>query len=146
VPVRGGHGRRHRGRDRHALLVHRYTNEFLQIAALATAAFSDFALAAYPTPATAAITLTTVSFAFAMWNVLSTTMRQRMVPAAVLGRVNAASRTLSMLAAPTGALIGGAVAAVYGLSAPLWLSGVALVVITIAYALTTRPRVQARFA
>ncbi len=127
-------------------LVRRYSNEFLQLAALVTVAFSDFALAAYPTPAMAAISLTTVSFAFATWNVLSTTMRQRLVPATVLGRVNAASRTLSMMAAPTGALAGGALAAVFGLSAPLWVSGAALVVIAIAYATTTRPGAQAGFA
>jgi predicted MFS family arabinose efflux permease len=127
-------------------LIHRYSNESLQIAALATVAFSDFALAAYPTPAMAAITLTTVSFAFAVWNVLSTTLRQRLVPATVLGRVNAASRTLSMMAAPTGAIAGGALAAVFGLSAPLWVSGGALVVIAIAYAATKRPRALTGFA
>jgi MFS family permease len=120
-------------------LIHRYSNVSLQIAALGTVAFSDFALAAYPTPAMAATTLSTVSFAFAVWNVLSTTMRQRLVPATVLGRVNAASRTLSMMAAPTGAIAGGALAAVFGLSAPLWISGAALVLIAIAYAAATRP-------
>lgn len=88
-------------------------------------------------PAMAAFTLAAVSFAFAVWNVLSVTMRQRLVPGEVLGRVNAASRTLSMTASPIGALSGGAVAAWLGLSAPLWGSGVALLVVALLHARTT---------
>jgi hypothetical protein len=41
----------------------------------------------------AAVVLSTTSFSFALWNVLSVTIRQRLVPGAVLGRVNAAARS-----------------------------------------------------
>jgi hypothetical protein len=82
----------------------------------------------------AAGTLAVASFAFAVWNVLSVTLRQRLVPAEFLGRVNAASRTLSMTAAPIGALSGGALAVWLGLSAPLWVSGTALLLLALTYA------------
>jgi hypothetical protein len=86
----------------------------------------------------AAVTLAAVSFAFAVWNVLSVTLRQRLVPAEFLGRVNAASRTLSMTAALAGTLSGGAIAAWLGLSAPLWVSGAALVVLALRFAGSSR--------
>jgi predicted MFS family arabinose efflux permease len=92
------------------------------------------------------VTLSATSFAFAVWNVLSTTMRQRVVPAAVLGRVNAASRTLSMPAGPSGAVIGGVVAAGLGLSAPLWLSGAALAVIALFFAAATARQRRSSYA
>jgi MFS family permease len=121
-----------------APLVRRFPQRALQIAALAIAAVGNFVLAAFPTPVLAAVVLSTTSFSFALWNVLSVTIRQRLVPGTVLGRVNAASRTLSMTAAPLGALAGGGLAAVLDLRAPLWVSGLALVVITLAFALVTR--------
>lgn len=119
-------------------LVRRFDQRMLQIAALVVAAVGDFVLAAFPTAVLAAIVLSTTSLSFAVWNVLSVTIRQRLVPRGVLGRVNAASRTLSMTAAPLGALAGGAIAAALDLRAPLWLSGAALGVITVVLALSTR--------
>ncbi|GAA0939757.1 MFS transporter [Pseudonocardia zijingensis] len=121
-----------------ALLVHRFPQRALQVVALAVAAAGNFVLAAFPTPVLAAVVLSTTSFSFALWNVLSVTIRQRMVPATVLGRVNAAARTLSMTAAPLGALAGGGLAAVLDLRAPLWVSGLALLVVTAMFAVATR--------
>lgn len=121
-----------------AVLVRRFPQRALQIAALAIAAVGDFVLAAFPTPVLAAVVLSTTSFSFALWNVLSVTIRQRLVPGAVLGRVNAASRTFSMTAAPLGALAGGGLAAALDLRTPLWVSGAALMLITVAFAVGTR--------
>lgn len=56
----------------------------------------------------------------------------------MLGRVNAATRTLSMTAGTLGTLVGGAVGYLYGLSAPLWLSGGALLVVTLLFAVSRR--------
>ncbi|HLU55174.1 MAG TPA: MFS transporter [Pseudonocardia sp.] len=126
-----------------APLVRRFPQRALQVAALAVAAAGDLVLAAVPTPLCAAVVLSTTSFSFALWNVLSVTIRQRLVPPAVLGRVNAASRTLSMTAAPLGALAGGGLAAALGLRAPLWISGVALVAITGLFVRATRPQLTA---
>src|SRR5690606_7233818 len=126
-----------------APLVRRFPQRALQVAALAVAAAGDLVLAAVPTPLCAAVVRSTTSFSFALWNVLSVTIRQRLVPPAVLGRVNAASRTLSMTAAPLGALAGGGLAAALGLRAPLWISGVALVAITGLFVRATRPQLTA---
>lgn len=49
-----------------------------------------------------------------IWNVNSLTIRQRLVPTHLQGRVHAAVRTVSWLGFPVGALIGGAVASVLG--------------------------------
>lgn len=121
-----------------APLVRRFPQRALQVTALAVAAVGNFVLAAFPTPVLAAVVLSTTSFSFALWNVLSVTIRQRLVPAIMLGRVNAASRTLSMTAAPLGALAGGGLAAALDLRAPLWVSGLAMVVITGMFVLATR--------
>ncbi|HEX6337281.1 MAG TPA: MFS transporter [Jiangellaceae bacterium] len=61
------------------------------------------------------------SFAFAVWNVANVTMRQRLTPPGMLGRVNSCYRTLLFGVQPVGALVGGAVAGVLGLRAPILL-------------------------
>lgn len=69
-------------------------------------------------------------------------LRQRLVPSDVLGRVNAASRTLSMTAAPLGALAGGWIAHALGPRAPLWVSGIALAVLAPFAVRLWRPRAR----
>ena len=59
------------------------------------------------------------SFAFAVWNVANVTLRQRLTPSRILGRVNSCYRTLLFGVQPVGALVGGAVAGVLGLRAPI---------------------------
>lgn len=119
-------------------LVRRFERRALQITAIAATAALDLALAAYPHPALAALAWGGTGAAFAVWNVLSVTLRQRLVPAELLGRVNSANRTFSMAAVPLGALTGGAVADAFGLRAPLWMAAAALTVLAIAYAALTR--------
>lgn len=65
---------------------------------------------------------TMFSLALSMWNVVSMSARQRLVPNELLGRVTTASRMLAYGATPLGALAGGFVASGYGLVAP-WLVG-----------------------
>jgi MFS family permease len=119
-------------------LVRRFDSRALQFSALAVTAAADLALAAFPNPPMAALALGLASTGFAVWNVLSVTLRQRQVPAAMLGRVNAANRTLSMTAAPLGALAGGAMAYLLDLRAPLWISGAALSLLTIRFGMRCR--------
>ncbi|MFI6373329.1 MFS transporter [Streptomyces sp. NPDC050546] len=119
-------------------LVRRFDRRTLQIAAIGVTAALDLALAAFPTPALAALAWGGTGAAFAVWNVLSVSLRQRLVPAGLLGRVNSANRTFSMAAVPLGAVTGGAVADAFGLRAPLWLAAGALTVLTVAYAVLTR--------
>ncbi|MGY0062721.1 MFS transporter [Streptomyces sp. LZ34] len=53
-----------------------------------------------------------------IWNVTEVTMMQQRSPAEMLGRVSAAFRTLSIAGAPLGALLGGVIAAAWGLNTP----------------------------
>ncbi|MGW0450682.1 MFS transporter [Streptosporangium sandarakinum] len=119
------------------VLVRRFERRRLQVAALAACALVDLLLAVWPTPSTAAIAWGGTGGAFAVWNVLSVTLRQRLVPAALLGRVNSAARTLSISAVPLGALTGGVIATV-DLRAPAWISGIGLTVLACWFALGTR--------
>jgi hypothetical protein len=91
------------------LLIRRFAHRPLQWLTLAATAAGvlALALAAFPSPVVAALACGDSGFAFALWNVLSVTTRQRLVPAGLLGRVNSASRTLSTAAVPAGALAGG---------------------------------------
>jgi MFS family permease len=120
------------------LLIRRFERRTLQLLALAATAAGVLALAAFPSPVVTALAWGDSGFAFALWNVLSVTLRQRLVPPELLGRVNSASRTLSTLAVPAGALAGGAVAAVLGLRAAFWVSGVAVTVLAAVFALGGR--------
>ncbi|MFF0300522.1 MFS transporter [Streptomyces sp. NPDC004562] len=119
-------------------LVRRFDRRALQIAAIAATAALDLALAVHPHPALAALAWGGTGAAFAVWNVLSVTLRQRLVPTELLGRVNSANRTFSMAAVPLGALTGGVVADMFGLRAPLWTAAGALTVLTFVYAAVTR--------
>ncbi|MBD9730341.1 MFS transporter [Streptomyces sp. H28] len=53
-----------------------------------------------------------------VWNVNTTTLMQERSPAAMLGRISSAHRTLAVAGAPLGALLGGAVAAAWGTRTP----------------------------
>lgn len=69
-----------------------------------------------------AVALGVFGFASMVWNVLEITIMQERAPRETLGRVSAAFRTLSIAGAPLGAVLGGAVAAGWGLAAPAWLA------------------------
>ncbi|MEU9795006.1 MFS transporter [Streptomyces sparsogenes] len=53
-----------------------------------------------------------------IWNITEVTMMQQRSPAEMLGRVSAAFRTLSIAGSPLGALLGGVIAAAWGLNTP----------------------------
>jgi MFS family permease len=90
-------------------------------------------------PVTVVLLFTIFSIALAMWNVVSYSTRQRVVPSELLGRVSGAGRMASYGGLPLGALAGGFLAHSYGLVAP-WLVGAALnaVVVVIAVPLLIR--------
>ncbi len=90
-------------------------------ACLAAAAAGQTMLGAIPSAVAAAAGLMITSGAFGVWAVVARTLRQRITPRELLGRVSSASMTLMMVAAPLGALGGGLVAAGFGLRAPILL-------------------------
>jgi MFS family permease len=63
-------------------------------------------------------------FFVTMWNVVTVTLRQRIVPAELLGRVNSVYRMLGWGLMPLGALAGGFIAHAAGLRAAYVVGGV----------------------
>ena len=86
------------------------------------AAFVGIGLA--PGPVVVAALLAVQGFAVTVWNVVTISLRQRIVPAHLLGRVNSVYRMLGWGLMPLGALAGGFVAHTAGLRAPYIVAGV----------------------
>jgi len=86
--------------------------------------------------------IATVAMAFGttVWNTVTVSLRQRIVPSHLFGRVNSAYRWMVWGAISVGSLLGGIVAHEYGLRAPFFvgagLGAVALV--TLFFAITPR--------
>jgi MFS family permease len=85
------------------------------------AAFVGIGLA--PGPVVVAALLASQGFSAAMWNVVTVSLRQRVVPGHLLGRVNSVYRMLGWGLMPLGALAGGFVAHAGGLRAPYIVAG-----------------------
>jgi MFS family permease len=85
------------------------------------AAFVGIGLA--PGPVVVAALLAAQGFSVAMWNVVTVSLRQRVVPGHLLGRVNSVYRMLGWGLMPLGALAGGFVAHAAGLRAPYIVAG-----------------------
>jgi MFS family permease len=89
--------------------------------AVDAAVFAGLGLA--PDPAVAALMLAGQGFAVTTWNVVTVSLRQQIVPARLLGRVNSVYRMLGWGLMPVGALAGGFVAHAAGLRAPYIVGG-----------------------
>jgi MFS family permease len=85
-----------------------------------------------PGPAVVAALLAVQGFTVAMWNVVTISLRQRVVPARLLGRVNSVYRMLGWGLMPLGALAGGFVAHAAGLRAPYVVAGLLCALCTLA--------------
>jgi MFS family permease len=85
------------------------------------AAFVGIGLA--PNPVVVAVLLAAQGFSVTMWNVVTVSLRQRIVPGPILGRVNSVYRMLGWGLMPFGALAGGFVAHAAGLRAPYVVAG-----------------------
>jgi len=77
-------------------------------------------------PVVAALGVIAVGTGSTLWNVLTVSLRQRLVPDQLLGRVTAAYRVVGFAAMPVGAVIGGVVAHRWGLRAPFLLGAASL--------------------
>jgi MFS family permease len=94
------------------------------------AAFVGIGLA--PAPAVVAALLAVQGFCATMWNVVTVSLRQRIVPGHLLGRVNSVYRMLGWGLMPFGALAGGFVAHAAGLRAPYVVAGLLCGLFTLA--------------
>lgn len=76
----------------------------------------------------AGIAMAAVSFGGGLWNVITSSMRQRLVPAHLMGRVQSTHRLLSWGSIPLGTLMGGVLAKTFGLTVPFLVAAAVLVV------------------
>lgn len=65
-----------------------------------------------------------------VWGVVTVTIRQRVVPDALRGRVNGVYALFSVGGAALGALSGGVIAHAWGITAPFWVAAVVIAVLT----------------
>jgi MFS family permease len=77
-----------------------------------------------PNPVVLGVLLACNGFTVTMWNVVTVSLRQTIVPDDLLGRVNGAYRMLGWGMMPLGALAGGFVAHLAGLRAPFTVAGI----------------------
>lgn len=72
-----------------------------------------------------------------LWNVVTVSLRQRIVPDRLLGRLNASYRLLAWGSQPLGALVGGAIGEALGLPAVFLLAGIATGLLMVAFRIVT---------
>ena len=100
--------------------------------AILVAGASTLAVSASSSPVVVgALSVLTTASAL-VWNVLTIALRQRVVPAELLGRVGASYRFLVYAGMPFGALAGGALAHAWGIRAAIAAGGAMLVVVGLA--------------
>jgi MFS family permease len=108
---------------------------------LASMLISGLAIIAFgllSTFALVAIAATVLGLAGTWWNVVTITLRQRLVPPALLGRVTSVYRMVAFCAAPLGAVLAGLLAHSTNLKVPYVVMGVLQLVATLAFAPTIR--------
>ncbi|WP_446214990.1 MFS transporter [Micromonospora sp. IBHARD004] len=98
-----------------------------------------------------AVVIAVALFAFgvhgALWNMVSNSMRQRLTPAALQGRVGSTTLFIAAGGNCLGALLGGVVAARFGLTAPYWVGFVVAVAVTaVTWRVFDRSTVAAAYA
>ncbi|TMR11167.1 MFS transporter [Nonomuraea turkmeniaca] len=119
----------------------RYGATALLRAGLLVEAGTHAALAAVTVPWAAAAVLVVFGIHTMVWGVIVATLRQRVVPGGLLGRVGSVNALVDVGGAALGSLVGGLVARALTITAPYWL---AAAVMTAVAAAAWRPLAQAR--
>lgn len=109
----------------------RFTDSVLLRTGLVVETATHVALATVTVPWLAAATLVVFGLHSSIWGIVSTTWRQRVVPEPLRGRVNSVHLLFSAGGAALGSLVGGPLAATFGITAPFWCSAVAMAVLTL---------------
>jgi predicted MFS family arabinose efflux permease len=97
---------------------------------LVVESLTHLVLALTRSPVVAGLTLTAFGMHAVVWGTTSTTIRQRVVPTALLGRVTSVYMIGSVGALSLGTLLGGAIAQRYGIIAPFVFAAVGAAVTT----------------
>jgi MFS family permease len=66
-----------------------------------------------------------------VWNVVTISLRQQIIPERLLGRVNSAYRLLGLGGMSAGAILGGVLARGFGLTAPFWFASLSVTVLAV---------------
>lgn len=103
---------------------------------LSCLAVAQLALWAARGPVSAALSVGLAGFAYGLWGVTSVSLRQRLTPDGLLGRVGSAHRLVALGAAPVGALLGGGVASLISVRATFLFGGVVLLAALVVATLT----------
>jgi MFS family permease len=82
-------------------------------------------------PVAVGVVISGIAFASTLWNIVTISLRQRIIPRHLQGRVNSAYRMVGMGAMPLGALLGGVLAGAWGLRVPFFTAAALLVVSTV---------------
>ncbi len=107
-----------------ARLARRFGNGVTLTVAITVSAASFLVPAFWAQPVAVAASLAIGGFGGLVWNVLTVSMRQSLVPDALLGRVNSAYRLFGWGTMPLGAISGGLIADAFGLRAPFLVAGI----------------------
>jgi MFS family permease len=75
-----------------------------------------------------------MGFSTVVWNIITVSLRQSLIPDEILGRVNSAYRFVGWGVIPLGALLGGVLADVFGLRAPFVVGGAGMIVLAVVMA------------
>lgn len=102
------------------------------IAMVILGAVSSLGIALTSSPVVVAVMSVASGFAGIVWNVITVSLRQAIIPDRLLGRVNSVYRLLGWGSMPIGAAIGGIMASSMGLRSPFYLQFGVLVVMAIA--------------
>lgn len=77
-------------------------------------------------PLVVGVMLVLFGFHAIVWNVVTISLRQQIIPERLLGRVNSAYRLLGLGGMSVGALLGGVLARSFGLTAPFWFASASM--------------------
>jgi MFS family permease len=101
------------------------------VAAIALAAVTNLVIGAASNAFLVGAMLMLLSVSGVVWNILTTSLRQSVVPDRLLGRVNSAHRFVAWGAIPLGALLGGFLARSFGLRVPFFVAAAVLAVVAL---------------
>ena len=89
--------------------------------------------------ATVALFSMVEAFAVTLWNIVTMSLRQRIIPTGQFGRINGVFRWIGFGSMSLGALAGGLLAHAFGLRAPFVIGGIIILVASVYAALTLTP-------
>ena len=82
-------------------------------------------------PLVVGVMLALFGFHAIVWNVVTISLRQQIIPERLLGRVNSAYRLLGLGGMSAGAILGGVLARGFGLTAPFWFASLSVTVLAV---------------